>query len=150
MLILTGCNQKTKRLWTKNPRSQTFSMKRDIFLPAFLSDFEICTCAWWAFCFSSLSFSFDKIFKGFRKPASLPIKDNKFLLLMSSAFYFIFPPKSAGCPHLKCDISHLAYMEGMAYGRSTVTSWPKFLASMGSYFLSYGAPRALLRRAELR
>ena len=57
--------------------------------------------------------------------SSLPIKDHKFLLfIVVFRFIFYFPVKSTGCPHLECDISHLAYMEqggGRTDGR-TVTS----------------------------
>ena len=61
--------------------------------------------------------------KGLLKPAPLPIKDNKFLLLLSSAFYFIFPPKSAGLPTSWVWHFHiLAYMKGVD-GRSVVRSY---------------------------
>ena len=53
---------------------------------SFLSDFETCT----AFFSSSLIFCL-------LKTALLQIKDHKFLLLFSSAFYFIFPPETRIC-----------------------------------------------------
>ena len=111
-------------------RFQTFSTKRNIFFTAF-----------W-----QLSFKFWDMYMHL-KPAPLQIKDHKFLLLLSSAFYFIFPPKSTACQHLEWDISHIGLHGGLDL--RMVIWWyhnQKFLAWMGYHIF---LPVVLRAGAEL-